>query len=119
MLTENFEEKLNQLLNDPDSMAQILSLAQSFGSTSPAEAPPAPPPALADEGLLTGLMQLMRQTRQADGQQEELLHALRPYLAPERQARLDRAMELARISHLAGAALRSYGSLVGKGEKHV
>lgn len=117
MLTEGFEDKLNQLLNDPDSMAQILSLAQSFGSSTSPEAPP--PQNAPDESLLTGLMQLMQQTRQTDGRQEALLLALRPYLAPERQSWLDRAMELARISHLAGVALRSYGGLLGKGEPHV
>ena len=104
-------------------MAQILSIAQSFGGGSASsEAPPstgAPSFSLPDEGFLTGIMQLMQQARQADGRQEALLLALRPYLAPERQARLDRAMEIARISHLAGAALRNYGGLMVKGGSHV
>ena len=47
--TEGLEEKLQQLLNDPDSMAQIMSLAQSFGAAQqtaqPQEQPqPAVPP---------------------------------------------------------------------------
>ena len=49
--TDNPEEKLKQILADPDSMAQILSLAQSFGMPTEApsdrssdNAPPPPPP---------------------------------------------------------------------------
>ena len=29
--TENLEEKLSQVLNDPNSMAQLMSFAQSLG----------------------------------------------------------------------------------------
>lgn len=109
-------------------MAQILSIAQSIGGSASPEAPPSASPAasasipafsMPDEGFVTGIMQLMQQARQADGKQEALLLALRPYLASERQARLDRAMEIARISHLAGTALRNYGGLLGKGGGHV
>lgn len=116
--TEGLEEKLQQLLNDPDSMAQILTLAQSFGMApeAPGPATPPPPPPV-DDAFMQGLMRLMQQARQADGRQEALLCALKPYLAPDRQARLDRATELARISHLAGAALGQYGILSGKGGK--
>lgn len=108
--TEGLEEKLNQLLNDPESMAQILSMAKSLGMQPPtADAPPpsAPPPV--DEGMLMGMMQMMQQMQQTDGKQEALLSALKPYLAPERREKLDRAMQLAKISHLAGYALRNYG----------
>ena len=37
---------------------------------------------------------------------EKLLMALRPFLKPERQEKLDRALRLARLTHLAGGALR-------------
>ncbi len=109
--TEGLEDKLNQILNDPDSMAQILSMAKSFGVQQPSE-PSAPPPI--DENMMMGLMQLMQHAQQTDGRQEALLCALKPYLAPERQAKLDKAMQLARISHLAGFALKNYGGLFGK-----
>ena len=111
-LTENLEEKLNQILADPDSMAQILSLAQSFGiqpepPTDRPDAPPPPPPPM-DGAMLQGLMQLMQQTQQSDKKQEALLCALKPYLAPDRRGKLDRAMQIARISHLVSAALQNY-----------
>ena len=43
--TENLEEKLSQVLNDPNSMAQLMSFAQSLGMGPPdAPPPPGPPP---------------------------------------------------------------------------
>ncbi len=111
--TEGLEDKLNQILIDPESMSQILSMAKSFGmqAEQPSE-PTAPPPM--DEGMLMGIMQLMQQAQRTDGKQEALLCALKPYLAPERREKLDRAMQLARISHIAGFALRNYGGMLGK-----
>ncbi len=105
-------------MNDPDSMAQILSLAQSFGLQPPeqaASAPSAPPPPPPDDGFVRAIFGMMQQAQQSDGKQEALLHALKPYLRPERQGNIDRALQIAKISHLAGFALRNYGTLPGKG----
>lgn len=114
MVTDGLEDKLQQILNDPDSMAQILSLAQSFGMPPEQPPPPARPPAV-DDDFFQALCGLMQQARQSDGRQEALLCALKPYLAPERRDNIDRALQIARISHLAGVALGQYGGLPGKG----
>ena len=45
--------------------------------------------------------------------QEALLAALKPYLRPERREKLDRAMRIARISQIAGGALKQHGGLLG------
>ena len=113
---DGLEEQLQKILNDPDSMAQILSLAQSFGLQPPEEAaaaPPAPPPP--DDGMAKAIFTMMQQARQSDGRQEALLLAIKPYLRPERRGKIDRALQIARISHMAGFALRNYGKLPGKG----
>lgn len=109
------EEKLSEILNNPESMAQILSMAKSLGMEpeQPGEAPPRTPPP-ADPEMVQGLLRLMEQVRQGDGKQEALLQALKPYLAPERRDRIDQALQIARISHLAGAALGSCGGIFGK-----
>lgn len=120
ILTEGLEDKLQQILNDPNSMAQIMSLAQSFGLQGVQEAPPQPqsPPAQAafapDVGFAQAIMGLMQQAQHTDGKQEALLCALKPFLKPERRAKIDQAMQLARISHLAGFALKNYGGLLGQ-----
>ena len=113
---DGLEEQLQKILDDPDSMAQILSLAQSFGLQPPgqaASAPSAPPPP--DDGMAKAIFGMMQQARQSDGKQEALLQALKPYLRPERRGKIDRALQIARISHMAGFALRNYGKLPGKG----
>lgn len=116
--TEGLEGKLQQILNDPDSMAQILSMAQSFGlqdipgQPEPQSAPP--PSAMPDGEFIRAIMGLMEHARHSDGKQEALLCALKPFLKPERRENIDKALQIARISHLAGFALRNYGNLSGK-----
>jgi hypothetical protein len=116
--TEGLEEQLNRILNDPDSMAQILSMAQSFGMGQESEPSQAAPPPVGeafsiDPGMLIGMMDLFRQMQNSDPKQDALLCALRPYLAPERQEKLDRAIQLARLSYLAKFALGNSGLLFG------
>ena len=118
--TENLEEKLSQVLNDPNSMAQLMSFAQSLGMGPPdAPPPPGPPPGPSpgpppgDDAFVRGILQLVRQANQKDGPQEALLAALKPYLRPDRREKLDRAMRIARISQIAGGALKQHGGLLG------
>lgn len=112
--TEGLEEKLQQLLNDPESMTQIMSLAQSFGASQqtaqPQEQPAVPP---IDDGTMRAIIGVMQQLQRTDdSRQEALLSALKPYLAPERREKIDRAAQIARISRLASSALQN--GLFGK-----
>lgn len=113
-----FEEKLNALLNDPASMAQIMQLAQSFSAQSgnsaapppspppPADPPPADPSSLSgllggiDPKLIGKLLPLL-QGAGKNNESAQLLYALRPFLKPERQDKIDRALQLSRMIHLA------------------
>ena len=122
--TEGFEDKLNQILSDPDSMAKIMSLAQSLGreqnAPSPPPAPPKPqPPPPPDDAFVKGILRLMQQAQHTDKRQEALLCALKPYLAPERQAKIDEALRIAKLSQLAGLAFKNYGGFPWKGDKNV
>ena len=106
--TEGFEDKLNQILSDPDSMAKIMNLAQSLGGPSaapngPPDPPPKPPPPPPDDAFVKGILRLMQQAQHTDKRQEALLCALR----------------IAKLSQLAGFALKNYGGFPGKGEKNV
>ena len=47
--------------------------------------------------------------QEKEQKQQALIRALLPYLRPGRQRRLERAMQVAQLSHLAGAALKSNG----------
>ena len=54
----------------------------------------------------------LEQAGKLEKKQENLLNALKPFLKPARREKIDRAMQAARLSHLAGYALKS------RGEKH-
>ena len=113
-----FDDKLNSILSNPGAMAQIMQLAQSIGGAdaSPAQQPQQTqqtPPAersgdllssLAgglDSKLLLRLMPLIQELGgQRDSNAKQLLYALRPYLKPERQEKVERALQLARLFHL-------------------
>ena len=121
-----FDEKLNSLLSNPDAMAQIMQMAQSLsGGGQPQQAPqqpvqqqpppPPPPPSpggdpfssLAgltggmDPAMLSKLLPLIQELgSQNDSTARQLLQALRPYLRPERQEKIERALQLARLFHL-------------------
>ena len=111
-----FDDKLNSILSNPDAMAQIMQLAQSFSgesSSPPPIQPPSPPPptqnsvnplsALGnlDPKLITRLLPLIRELGGGqDSNARNLLCALSPYLKPERQAKVDRALQLARLFHV-------------------
>lgn len=131
-----FDEKLNSILSNPDAMAQIMQLAQSLSGDSqgpappppapapppqPAPRPPAPPPqggadllsSLAggvDPTLLMKLMPLIQELgSQNDSNARQLLYALRPYLKQERQEKVERALQLARLFHLGKKFLAEWG----------
>jgi len=104
------EEKLNALLSDPDSMAQVMQMAQQISATmgqdAPAETAPAPPPStpsLADSldpKLLTRLLPLVKEYSQSNSQTMNLLMALRPFLKPEKQEKVARAAQLSHLIHI-------------------
>ncbi len=128
-----FDEKLNSILSNPDAMAQIMQLAQSISGDSQASSapPPAPeppqtpaartPPAQGgdllsslagslDPSLLMKLLPLLQELGgQKDSNAKQLLYALRPYLKPERQEKVERALQLARLFHLGKKFLSEWG----------
>ena len=140
-----FDEKLNALLSSPDSMAQIMRLAQSLsGDTEGGSGQESqqhhqqehhqqehhqehqhhqePPQSSADLlSSLTGgvdpklLMRLLPLIQELGGQRDSnaraLLYALRPYLKPERQEKVERALQLARLFHIGKKFLSGWEGL--------
>lgn len=102
---ENMESKIMDVLNDPEKLAEIMQIAQNLGfSPSAAEEAPA-----SDDSAMTGtLLRLLGSMQNTGGRQDALLGALMPYLKPQRQKKLRRAMQVAKLSHLAGYALKNY-----------
>ena len=114
------DEKLNALLSDPNSMAQVMQLAQQLsgtfgGASQPASASPPPPPPpqqppqpYFDTSFLGGLdpkligrfLPLIQEYTQSNSNTTQLLYALRPFLKAEKQDKIERAAKLARLIHL-------------------
>lgn len=112
------DEKLNAILSNPDSMAQVMQMAQQLSSSfnQQKEAPQSPPPQVSQEpsrpsdngsflggldpGLAAKFLPLLQEYGKPNTQAMDLLNALRPYLKEEKQEKIQRAAKLARIIHL-------------------
>ena len=126
---DGLDQKLDSILSDPESMRKIMDLANSLGLTS-SEAAPAQEPAgssvptqsagpqatfpLSNLGAV--LSSISGQGAAVDDQQMALLKALRPYLRPERQDRLDHALQAARMVKTAKLAMKQF---MPRGDQHV
>lgn len=124
-----WEEQLNQILGDPQAMGQIMSLAQSLsgkqeehqeeppdreeGSETappPVEEEPSPLSALAglDPKLLQMGMGLLSEYSAQDDKKTALLAALKPFLKPERQEKMDQAVRIARLTRVIRTVLKMF-----------
>lgn len=132
-----FEEQLNSILGNQEAMNQIMALARSL-SGEPAPGPagqdgapagteeepyvPATPPSpdlsamlgQLDPNMLRLGMEIMRQVQSAEDRNAALLNALRPFLREERQARMDRAIQIARMAKAVRVALNVLGGKEGE-----
>lgn len=128
---DDLEGKISQILNDPAEMSRILALAKSLGLAPPAGDPPessgAPQPAAqaqeqeqtvppapdipADaspfQGLPNGMMEIIQEFGKVDNKQTALFNALKPFLRPNRREMIDKAMRIAKLSHVAGFAIKN------------
>lgn len=128
-----FEEKLESILGNPHAMEQIMSLAQSLGASSPSSPPPShtePPsePSVPsslldslgigqlDPRLISGVAQLLAKSQSTDDDRVALLQALRPFVKEQRYAKLDKAVQIARLTRLIRMALELFRT---KEDSHV
>ncbi len=95
-----FEDKLNAVLSNPESMAQIMKLAQSIGEQTAGSE-------IQDTPADTGSEKANPVSSGQDVRYRDLLEALKPYLSEQRRAKLDKAIRLSRLSGLARTALES------------
>lgn len=116
-------------------MSQIMALAQSLGgSSAQSEAPPSDdagpqpqsvptPPAQPSSGggdlfsalgnvdprLISLAMRLASEYNSNDDDRAALLNALRPFVKPERYAKLDKAIKISKLTRVIRIALDSFG----------
>lgn len=137
-----FEDKLNSILGNQAAMNQIMALARSLSGEQPAQEGPSPQESPAGEGeatyipaaeetgqappdpsallgqidpkMLQAGMDVIRQVQGAEDRNTALVNALRPFLREEKQARLDRALQIARVTKLVRAAMGALGGKEGE-----
>ena len=126
-----FEEKLGAILNNPQAMGQIMALAQSLGGDNPSPPPPAeaqdavfepvtfetpdtPSEASSADGLdldprlLAMGMKAISAYQDPNNDKAKLLQALRPFVKETRYRKVDKAVQIARISKAIRAVLDSF-----------
>lgn len=123
---DDVNEKLNALLSDPGSMAQIMQLAQQLSGSmggdtaqtvaavSPAASPSPPPPAPLgglDPQTIARYLPLLQELTRDTSQTTQLLYALRPFLKDDKQNKVERAARLARLITIGKRFLTEGGGL--------
>lgn len=103
----SFQDQINSILSDPEQMKQISSLAQSLMGEGNA---PSPDSASQSAGILSHVVNAMKQENKSSS--EALLLAMKPYMRPERQNKVERAIRITRVLHVAGKALGEYGAVL-------
>lgn len=124
----DFEDKLQSILGNPEAMGQIMSLAQSItGSTQDSEYPQDTeefPSSTSSDGqslgdlfsilenldprLLQIGMRLISEYNSNDDQKRALLVALQPFIHEKRYAKVDKAIQIAKLAHVIRIALDSF-----------
>lgn len=96
---DDMTEKIQSILNDEESMKQIMELARMFGAAPEPSAAPEAPSTTGDifSGLNPAvLMQLSEAFTKRDASCC-LIEALKPFLSEEKKAKADRAIKLLRL----------------------
>ena len=116
------DEKLNALLSDPGSMAQIMQLAQQLSGSmggdtaqpaaaSAAASPPPAPLGGIDPQTIARYLPLLQELTRDTSQTTQLLYALRPFLKDGKQDKVERAARLARLITIGKRFLTEGGGL--------
>ena len=109
---DEMEDKLGAILNNPQLMQQIMSMAQTLGQPPAPEQPKESPPQQLITGMDPNMLQKVYTIAKQSGidrNQQALLKALSPYLSRDRITKLEKAMRAAKIAGVASAALGSAG----------
>ena len=88
--------QINQIMNDPERMKEISQIASMLGITSDS----------LNNDLSDKLGNTLNSRQKKDEKQQALVQALLPYLRPNHQKKLERALKLVQLTHLAGVTMQ-------------
>lgn len=90
------QDKINQILSNPEAMKQVQSLGEQLGLAKPEPPKPKPKPDFINDDMLNTITKLapVMQSVKGDDDTTHLLNALRPFLSREKQQKLDQAEKM-------------------------
>ena len=96
----DLENKIGQIMADPDMMEKIMSLAKNLNMPETQPAREDPPPGMPDMAMLQQIAAVAGKSG-IDPKQKNLLCALEPYLPKGRVKKLEKAMQAAKMARMA------------------
>ena len=96
----DIQDKINQILNDPEALKQVQSLGAQLGLSGNAPVNQAPEPPNTNSGdMMSAFAKFapMMSSFAEDDDVSRLLNALRPFLSEEKQQKLDPAQRLMKL----------------------
>lgn len=115
---DDWEQKLGSILNNPQMMQQIMSMAQSMGNSTSGktDTPPRQDAVLPEIDIATiQKISGLAQKSSIDKREQALLHALGAYLSKDRIGKLEKAMRAAKIAKMASFAFAQRGATHSSG----
>lgn len=112
---DDFGDKLNAILSDPNAMSRIGDMAKSLmgGGETPKRSPAGDTPDI-DPSMLSKVAAMMNKSSKHGDDRRALFEAMKPFLSEKRRSKMDRAIKIARLADVASAAAEEFG-IFGEG----
>ena len=109
---DDFEEKLNTILSSPETLEQIMAMAGAL--TGDASDSSTCEDNFLDTSMLFKLLPLLQEYQSGSEEKQALLQAMKPFLRSESQAKLDKAIQITRLTRVFRAGMKLF-----RGDEHV
>ena len=113
----DFDDKLNSILSSPEAMEKIMDLAKSFSgdsdnrstdSSSKSSQKSASDFGGIDPKILGIMSRIMSSTSSTSDNKSQLLSCMKPYLREDRREKIDKALQIAKMAHIAKTAFSEF-----------
>lgn len=107
---DNIEDKISEILNDPKSMEQVMSMAKALSNGNSGDVPVVPESSPMDADMLNSIASILKNLDSTGcDHKEALLTALEPYMEPNRIKKARHALKMLSLAKAAKAVFASGG----------
>lgn len=99
-----FEDRLNEVLSNPEQLSRIAGMAQSLMQGGMPEPATGAKPTDTDAAMMGKLGSVLNGAEPKQSRDRRLLEAMRPYLSDKRRGKMDRALRIAKLASIASIA---------------